>query len=100
MSSDPEFEKRFSNKIKAVLETQANLQEAIVELIQAAKTREGPGDQGSEQIKKFGEGLDKPVQEGQNQDEKIAALARHGREMKEGVKALLHMPEGHDSDHL
>jgi hypothetical protein len=50
MSYDPDFEKRIQNKIDTVVETQANLQEAIAGLIQVARLHDGQLDDRREQM--------------------------------------------------
>lgn len=92
MSYDPDFEKRINNKIETILETQANLQEAIASLIQVARIHD-------EQIDRLGERIASLIAQGKDQDERINALAEHASEQKETVEALVRIVEGHISHH-
>lgn len=76
--SNPEFEQRINNKIETILETQANLQEAIAGLIQVARMHDEQIDRNSEQIKELRESI---------------------KEQKETVDALVRIVEGHISNH-
>ncbi|MFL6216313.1 MAG: hypothetical protein ACJ74J_20685 [Blastocatellia bacterium] len=92
MSSDPDFEKRINNKIETILETQANLQEAIAGLVQVARIPD--------------ERLDRTEKITEENSKQIAALVEQGKEtredlrqMKDAINALIRIVEGHLSNH-
>lgn len=85
MSSDPDFEKRINNKIETILETQANLQEAIAGLIQVARLHD--------------EQLDYIRQQMEENNRQIAALVDQGKSTREDLNALIRIVEGHLTDH-
>ena len=91
MSNDPDFEKRINNKIETILETQANLQEAIAGLIQVARIHDEQIDRNSEQIAAL-------IAQGKEQDERLNVLTEQMREQKERVDALIRIVEGHVSN--
>lgn len=98
MSSE-EFEQRINNKLETLIETQANLQEAIVGLIQVARLHSEQFDQirqqiadSSQQIKANSEHIDQNRQA-------IAALREQGKEQDERINALIRIVEGHLSNH-
>ena len=91
MSNDLDFEKRI-NKIETILETQANLQEAIAGLVQVARIQ----DERLDRIEKITE----------ENSKQIAALVEQGKEtredlrqMKDAINALIRIVEGHLSNH-
>ena len=98
MSSE-EFEQRINYKLETIIETQANLQEAIAGLIQVARlhseqlgqTRQQIADN-SQQIKANSEQIDQNRQA-------IAALREQGKEQDERINALIRIVEGHLSNH-
>lgn len=92
MSNDPDFEKRISNKIETIVETQANLQEAIAGLIQVARIHDEQIDQNSQQIKGNSEQIMKLR-------ESIDALAQQGKDQDERINALIRIVESHVSNH-
>ena len=85
MSSDPDFEKRINNKIETILETQANLQEAIAGLIQVARLHDGQLDHIREQM--------------EENSRQIAALVDQGKSTREDLSALIRIVEGHLTGH-
>ena len=105
MSSE-EFEQRINNKLETIIETQANLQEAIAGLIQVARLQSEQLDQvrqqiadntqqiaeNSQQIKASSEHIDENRQA-------IAALREQGKEQDERINALIRIVEGHLSNH-
>jgi len=113
MSYDPDFEKRINNKIETILETQANLQEAIASLVQAERIQNARIEDNNkqiaglielarihdEQIDRNSEQIATLIAQGREQDERIKALAEHAKELKETVDALVRVMEGHISNH-
>jgi uncharacterized coiled-coil DUF342 family protein len=92
MSNDPEFEKRLNNKIETILETQANLQEAIAGLIKVARIHDEHIDQNSRQIKENSEQIIKLK-------ESIDELAQQGKEQNERINVLIRIVEDRVSNH-
>src|SRR3954468_19489742 len=126
MSSD-DFERRINNKIEAIVETQANLQEAIAELIKAGGIEDARIKEKSKQIAALMEvvRLQSEVAHGHDErldhhnerldrieklqeetsrlskknTEEIAALREQGKEQDERLNVLIRIVEGHISNH-
>lgn len=106
MSYDPDFEKRINNKIETILETQANLQGAIAEMIQAERIQNTRIEENSKQIAGLIELARIHDEQIDRNGEQLASLIAQGREQGEGIKALreivnalVRVVEGHISDH-
>jgi adenylosuccinate lyase len=87
-----DFERRINNRLKTIIETQANLQEAIAGLIQVARIQD--------------ERIDRIDQQMEENSKQIAALIEQGKEtredlkqMKDAVNALIRIVEGPVSNH-
>jgi hypothetical protein len=91
MSSD-ELERRINNRLETIIETQANLQEAIAGLIQVARLHDEQLDQIRQQT------ADNSRQIKEN-SEQIAALREQGKEQDERINALIRIVEGHVTNH-
>jgi uncharacterized protein (DUF885 family) len=105
MSSE-EFEQRVNNKLETIIETQANLQEAIVGLIQVARLHSEQLDQirqqiadNSQQIKANSEQIKASSEHIDENRQAIAALREQGKEQDERINALIRIVEGHLSNH-
>ena len=105
MSSD-EFERRINNKLETIVETQANLQEAIAGLIQVARLHDGQLDQTRQQLDQIRQQLDQIRQQTadngrqiKENSEQIAALREQGKEQDERINALIRIVEGHVTNH-
>jgi|ERR671938_1362832 chromosome segregation ATPase len=99
MSYDPDFEKRINNKIETIVETQANLQATIAELIQAGRIQNARIEENSKQIAALIELARIHDEQIDRNSEQIKALAEQVREQKETVDALVRVVEGHVSNH-
>jgi septal ring factor EnvC (AmiA/AmiB activator) len=117
MSYDPDFEKRIQNKIDTVVETQANLQEAIAGLIQVARLHDGQLDDIREQMAEHSRQMAEHSRQMAEQmaetrrliaensrqiaenSRQIAELREQGREQDERLDALIRIVETHVSNH-
>jgi len=110
MSYDPDFEKRIQNKIDTVVETQANLQEAIAGLIQVARLHDGQLDDIREQMAEHSRQMAEQMAETRRliaensrqiaeNSRQIAELREQGREQDERLDALIRIVETHVSNH-
>lgn len=111
--SDEDFEKRINNKLETIVETQANLQEAIAQLVNAARIHDSQIKANGEQIALLIEiahtheerldRIEKQSEENGRQikenSEQIAALAQQGQEQQGRIDALIRIVEGHLSNH-
>lgn len=84
MSSE-EFEKRINNKLETIIETQANLQEAIAGLIQVARMHDEQIDRNTERVTR----LEKQIEE---TNEAV-------KQTTDNMNALIRIVEGHLSNH-
>src|ERR1041384_5894781 len=80
MSSE-EFERRINNKLETIIETQANLQEAVSGLIQVARMHD-------EQIGRNTERTERIERQIEKNSEQIAALDEQRKEQQERINAL------------
>ena len=96
MSTDPEFEKRINNKIETIVETQANLQEAIAQLIQAARIQ---NNQTNERINALIEVARTHDGQIDRNGQQIAELRESMKEQRDSINALIRIVEGHLSNH-
>jgi acetolactate synthase small subunit len=113
MSYDPDFEKRINNKIETIVETQANLQEAVASLIQVERIQNVRAEENNrqiaglielarihdEQIDRNSEQIASLIAQGKELDENIKALAVEGKGQRERIDALIRVVEGHISNH-
>ena len=83
--SNEEFERRINNKLETIIETQANLQEAIAGLIQVARMHDEQIDRNTERITR----LEKQVEE---TNEAV-------KQTTDNMNALIRIVEGHLSNH-
>ena len=98
MSSE-EFEQRINNKLETIIETQANLQEAIAGLIQVARLHSEQLDQVRQQIADNSQQINASSEHIDQNRQAIAALREQGKEQDERIHALIRIVEGHLSNH-
>jgi len=101
-----DFERRINNRLETIIETQANLQEAIAGLIQVARIQGERIDRIDQQIEENSKQIDRIDQQIEENSKQIAALIEQGKEtredlkqMKDAVNALIRIVEGHVSNH-
>ena len=103
MSYDLDFEKRLQNKIDTVVETQANLQEAIAGLIKVARLHDEQLDDIREQMAEYGRQTAERFAENSRliaeNSRLIAELREQGREQDERLNALIRIVEAHITNH-
>ena len=98
MSSD-ESEKRINNRIVTILDTQANLQEAIAGLVQVARIQDERLDRIEKLTEENAKQIAALVERGKESGEQIAALREQGKEQDERINALIRIVEGHVTNH-
>ena len=112
MSSD-ELERRINNKIEALVESQANLREAIAELLKVERVQNTRIEESRQQLvalvevaRSHDERLDRIEKLQEENSKEIAALIEQRKETREDIKqmqdainALIRIVEGHISHH-
>src|SRR4051812_25917364 len=88
MSSD-EFERRINNKIETIVETQANLQEAIAELIKAGRIEDARIKENGKQIAALMEVVRLQSEVARSHDERLDRIDKQQAENSKQIAGLI-----------